>query len=282
MNSTTKRVLTTIIAPPLLFALVFFLPHASYLALGILAMLVTIGGAHEMKTLIHGAHGTTVGMPALLPALLPLAQWVQNHCLPHVEVTFFTFILLSIILCTVELVIGKKDSYAASITRVANELLILVYPGLLITFIQRILVFSASGELLILFFLLIFGNDIFAYVFGIWLGKNNRGWASVSPNKSIAGLVGGILSAVVLGGVFLFYVPGLSGLLTPIRGIALSLVTAIVANIGDLIESAFKRSAKMKDSGTLIPGRGGLLDSIDSMLVAAPVFHLLLVLFGVQ
>jgi len=282
MNSTIKRVLTTIIAPPLLFAMIFFLPHASYLALSILAILVTMGGAHEMKGLVHGAHGTTGGMPVFLPALLPLAQWVQNRYLPHVEVTYFTFILLAIILCTIELVKGKEDAYAASISRVANEIFVLFYPGLLITFIQRILVFRASGELLILFFLLIFGNDIFAYIFGIWLGKNNRGWASVSPNKSIAGLVGGILSAVVFGGLFVFYVPALSGTIPLFRAGMLSVLTAIIANVGDLIESAFKRSAKMKDSGTLIPGRGGLLDSIDSMLVAAPAFYLLLVIFGVQ
>lgn len=282
MNSTIKRVLTTIIAPPLLFALIFFLPHASYAALSVLAMLVAIGGAYELRNLANSAHGTTGGMPVAITALLPLAQWVQNRYLPRVEVTFFTFIILSLVLCGMELSKGKEDAYAASVLRLANGILILFYPGLLITFIQRITVFQTPGELLILFFLLIFGNDVFAYVFGIWLGKNNRGWASVSPNKSIAGLVGGILSAVVIGGLFVFFIPTLSGAISPPKAIVLSALTAIVANIGDLIESAFKRSAKMKDSGTLIPGRGGLLDSIDSMLVAAPIFYLLLAIFGVQ
>jgi phosphatidate cytidylyltransferase len=87
---------------------------------------------------------------------------------------------------------------------------------------------------------------------------------------------------VVLGGLFVFFVPALSTALSLPKAIILSVLTAVVANIGDLIESAFKRSAKMKDSGTLIPGRGGLLDSIDSMLVAAPIFYLLLAIFGVQ
>ena len=112
------------------------------------------------------------------------------------------FTILSLALCVMELCKGKEDAYAASILRLANGILILFYPGLLITFIQRITVFKTPGELLILFFLIIFGNDVFAYVFGMWLGKNNRGWASASPNKSIAGLVGGILSAVVIGGLF--------------------------------------------------------------------------------
>ena len=282
MNSTIKRVLTTIIAPPLLFALIFFLPHASYAALSVLAILVTIGGAYELRNLSNSAHGTTGGMPVVITAFLPLAQWVQNHWLPDVEVTFFMFTILSLTLCVMELSKGRDDAYAASILRLANGILILFYPGLLITFIQRITVFQAPGALLVLFFLIIFGNDIFAYVFGVWLGKNNRGWASVSPNKSIAGLVGGILSAVVLGGLFVFFVPALSTALSLPKAIILSVLTAVVANIGDLIESAFKRSAKMKDSGTLIPGRGGLLDSIDSMLVAAPVFYLLLAGFGVQ
>ncbi len=60
---------------------------------------------------------------------------------------------------------GRDDAYAASILRLANRILILFYPGLLITFIQRITVLQAPGALLVLFFLIIFSNDIFAYVF---------------------------------------------------------------------------------------------------------------------
>ena len=85
MNSTIKRVLTTIIAPPLLFALIFFLPHASYAALSVLAMLVAVGGSYELKSLANSAHGTTGGMPVVITALLPLAQWVQNLYLPTLK-----------------------------------------------------------------------------------------------------------------------------------------------------------------------------------------------------
>ena len=282
MNSTVKRVLTTAIAPPALFALILFLPHASYAAFSVLAILVTIGGAHELKALMKAAQGSVTRMPTVVSALLPLAQWIQHVYLPHLEVTFYTFVILCLVVCTLELTCGKKDSYNGSITRISGGVFILFYPGLLITFIQRVTVLHSPDLLLILFFLIIFGNDVFAYVFGMWLGKNNRGWADVSPNKSIAGLVGGILSAMILSTVLVLTIPALSALLTITQTLIISALTAIVANIGDLIESAFKRSAKMKDSGTLIPGRGGLLDSIDSMLIASPIFFLLLVAFGVQ
>jgi len=63
------------------------------------------------------------------------------------------------------------------------------------------------------------------------------------------------------------------------QALLLGFFTSVSANIGDLIESAYKRAAKVKDSGNIIPGRGGLLDSIDSMLASAPVYWLLLTLF---
>jgi phosphatidate cytidylyltransferase len=71
-------------------------------------------------------------------------------------------------------------------------------------------------------------------------------------------------------------VPELAATISIGEAIVLGLVISITANAGDLIESAFKRSAGLKDSGTIIPGRGGLLDSIDSTIVSAPAFLLLL------
>jgi len=127
--------------------------------------------------------------------------------------------------------------------------------------------------------LLIFGNDIFAFIFGMSFGRANKGFVKVSPNKSIAGFVGGTATTILLSVLFCFFVPGIKEQVSLIQAIILGLATSTAANIGDLIESAFKRSAHMKDSGNLIPGRGGLLDSIDSMLASAPVFWILLSLF---
>ncbi|MFA5698204.1 MAG: phosphatidate cytidylyltransferase [Sphaerochaeta sp.] len=281
MNSTMKRVLTSIIAPTALFSLIIFLPHASYLALSVLAILVALGGAHELRGLAQSALGSSIKLPIILPALLPVAQWLQINYFPTIELTYDVFIVLTLAVVTAELFIGKKDSYEHSLIRMASGVFILFYPGLLITFIQRITVFENATALLILFFLIIFGNDIFAYVFGMTLGKNNRGWASVSPNKSIAGLIGGILAAIIIGGAFAYFIPSLQKTLSLTNTLIISGVVAIAANIGDLVESAFKRSAKMKDSGSLIPGRGGLLDSIDSMLFAGPIFTLLLAILAV-
>ena len=132
---------------------------------------------------------------------------------------------------------------------------------------------------LLLFFLLVFGNDVFAFLFGMSLGKTNKGIIKVSPNKSVAGFLGGTLSTIALSVSFCLFYPGVKDLVSIPQALLLGLLTSASANIGDLIESAFKRAAKVKDSGNIIPGRGGLLDSIDSMLASAPVYWLLLVLF---
>lgn len=112
------------------------------------------------------------------------------------------------------------------------------------------------------------------------MGRSNKGIIKVSPNKSLAGFIGGgTLSAVVLAVLYCLFVPGIKEDISIWMAVVLGLATSSAANIGDLIESAFKRSAEVKDSGSLIPGRGGLLDSIDSMLASAPIFWLLLTLF---
>jgi phosphatidate cytidylyltransferase len=100
----------------------------------------------------------------------------------------------------------------------------------------------------------------------------------VSPNKTLVGFIGGFLGALALGYLYVAAVPDLLGRASLSHGIFF-LVIAVFGNLGDLLESALKRSAALKDSGSIIPGRGGVLDSIDSLLFSAPVYYYSIIIF---
>jgi phosphatidate cytidylyltransferase len=101
---------------------------------------------------------------------------------------------------------------------------------------------------------------------------------AASPNKSIAGFAGGLAASVGIVILAVIFIPAaFTSTMMPsiLAGTLLGLGAGIAATLGDLSESALKRSANVKDSGTLILGRGGALDSIDSIILAAPVYYLL-------
>ena len=129
-----------------------------------------------------------------------------------------------------------------------------------------------NGLLLLAIFIFIWVNDTGAYLVGSRWGKRRLA-PSISPKKSVEGSIGGLLlvllSAVVLR---LLLFPELSWLLI----LLIAAVVAIFGTIGDLFESSLKRRAGVKDSGKLIPGHGGILDRIDSLLLAVPAVYLLL------
>ena len=129
-----------------------------------------------------------------------------------------------------------------------------------------------NGLLLLAIFIFIWVNDTGAYLVGSRWGKRRLA-PSISPKKSVEGSIGGLLlvllSAVILR---LLLFPELSWL----RILLIAAVVAIFGTIGDLFESSLKRRAGVKDSGKLIPGHGGILDRIDSLLLAVPAVYLLL------
>ncbi len=116
--------------------------------------------------------------------------------------------------------------------------------------------------------------DSIAYVSGRTFPRG-RFFPHISPNKTMSGVVGGTIAAVVVAGALVWATGG-----GPIGGMVLGLVIAIAAQSGDLAESMLKRAAGAKDSGGLIPGHGGILDRVDSFLFAAPVMFGYLVLVG--
>ncbi len=278
MKGITKRLITAFVAIPLLIVLVVCLPHANYLAFCIFIMALAVLGSMEMHSLLSKDKEKLL-FTSYSGALLPLAQYVQFRYFPETELTFYTLMFLIGLTLFLEIFTGAKDNFAGTWERNSKTVLNIIYPGLFASFIIRLAFMQHAAWFILFFFLLVFSSDTFAYFFGMALGRNNKGVIKVSPNKSIAGFVGGLLVPAIFG--------SLSSVLFPevfaysiVDGFILGIGTAALGVVGDLIESSFKRSAEVKDSGTLIPGRGGILDSVDSIIMAAPVYVALLMFVG--
>lgn len=126
-------------------------------------------------------------------------------------------------------------------------------------------------DLLIWVFLVVWSTDIGAFFAGRGIGGPKLA-PSISPNKTIAGLIGGVISAAVLAGAWVYYV----GLPAPLLWIAVPF--AVAAQLGDLFESGLKRRAGVKDSGTWLPGHGGLLDRLDGLVPVAVLTAALMIM----
>lgn len=134
------------------------------------------------------------------------------------------------------------------------------------------------GPLLVLFVLVtVWLADTGGYFAGKRFGKHKLAVA-ISPNKTWEGVVGGQVLAIIWATGFYFAVGGLS--LNLLSWLALTAFIVMVSIVGDLLESVFKRSFNVKDSGQLLPGHGGMLDRIDSLLAAVPVFTASLIVLG--
>jgi phosphatidate cytidylyltransferase len=126
-----------------------------------------------------------------------------------------------------------------------------------------------EGEIVLSLALFIWTNDSFAYLVGKNFGKRKL-FESVSPKKTIEGFIGGIIFAIIAGVIISYYFE----MISMTHWIALSLIASVLGTIGDLVESKFKRQANIKDSGNIMPGHGGLLDRLDSLLFVAPFVYL--------
>ena len=280
MGSLKQRILTAVVAIPLLIVIVVFLPHLDHLAFCVLIMLITLLGSIEMHTLLS-KDKEKLPITSYGGVLLPLAQYVQFRYFPDIELTFYTLMFLIGLTLFMEVFTGAKDNFHNTWERNSKSVLNIIYPGLFASFVIRIAFIHNAAWYILFFFLLVFGSDTFAYFFGIAFGKNNKGIIKVSPNKSVAGFIGGILVPAIFGLLSAYIFPEIFSY-TIFEGFLLGGVTAALAAAGDLIESSFKRSAEVKDSGTIVPGRGGILDSVDSIVMAAPVYvAILTVILGI-
>lgn len=159
----------------------------------------------------------------------------------------------------------KSPTPIANIGSTLMGMLYVAFPLSLLILIPALLGNGVWNPWIVIFYIfIIWANDVFAYLFGITLGRH-RLFERISPKKSWEGFFGGLLGAMAMG-----YVASLVLEADAMTWIGLALVAAIAGVFGDLVESLFKRSVDLKDSGNFIPGHGGWLDRFDALIFSAP------------
>jgi phosphatidate cytidylyltransferase len=265
LNATAfgQRVITAIFFGIALLVPLFIGKITGFIILGLLSLLtileyLQLQGLRNRRLIV----ATTLSM--IMYAGLALTTLQRGITQP---VRFATYLAIAFCLLLLYRLYRREDPFDFRFQVLPATLYIAVPVALLYA------IANWSGEYrprwLVVILLFVWINDILAYMVGKSLGKHPFS-RHVSPNKTwegtLAGWIGCILMAVLLRQIF--------EILTLPQWILLGLLTGIASSLGDLIESLFKRKKGIKDSGTFLPGHGGFLDRIDSLLFAAPFIAL--------
>mgnify|MGYP002625150196 CR=1 FL=1 len=306
-----SRLLIFIFGLPAVLAVVF-IPGAHHLALHLLICVCSYVAANELYN-IFSTKVKLYPRPFVLccATVIPLVAAIYEIFIherldntygdsimfgyPFILREGITFSMMVVFLLMLAMEVVTAKTFEQSLVRMAAGLFIVIYTGFLFSFVSRMTYMrwsngidsfrDASTPIIAVFLLMVFLCDSCAWFFGVLFGKNNRGFIKASPNKSIIGFIGGFVGSMGAGVLGYILWPWLFGLkreavaISVVRIMAVGIVIAFAAIVGDLTESIFKRSAGVKDSGHIILGRGGLLDSVDSILMAAPIYYLLVSAF---
>ncbi len=275
MKKLIERLLLFFVGLPLFIISVFFIPQYNYIVMHIELLVFTSLAILEMRTLIsQKLQVHSIAISLVIGLLIPLASFLYAVFGLPFRIITFSIAITTIMILFIEFLFTFSGEFEKSIERVASSFILMIYPGYLAMYLSIMTVWQNAGIILSIFFLMVFGCDSLAWFFGMLLGKNNRGIIPASPKKSLMGFFGGYIGTIGIGiGGFYMFPQVFSGSIW--KMILLGFMTATAAVVGDIIESVLKRSAGIKDSGKLIPGRGGVLDSLDSILLAAPVYYIL-------
>lgn len=252
-----QRLITTLILVPLVLLAIFF---GNPWFLGSIVLLILIAAGRECWQLIPLEYSAT---QVIFLLLLVLATWICGYLFSY---------WISIGLIVWVFVIVAIWSFPASQTFWGYPFIIAsVFLLLLPLFVQSLihLYYLPQGKSLVVFVLfLIWAADIGAYLAGKKFGKHKL-IPQVSPGKSWEGVVGGFIFAMLIAtGGYFYFSP-----LSMIMWYTLAIFTVIISIFGDLFESVLKRRSHLKDTGSILPGHGGILDRLDSLIAALPLFY---------
>jgi phosphatidate cytidylyltransferase len=255
-----KKIWTAmIIVPPVIFLIALGPP----IVLTLMVLLATFFGLREFYnlTLPHSKwveRWAGMGLGLILSIIISYGD--SKIALPF-------FVLLLLLLCI--LFMGTSQNLSSTISNMGIMFFGIFYVGFLLSHVSLIRNMVDGKQWVLFLIATVWAGDISAFLSGSLFGRHKL-YPKISPNKTYEGLAGGIVGSVIVALSFtLLFIPQLGKGLC----IFLAIGLGVLGQLGDFTESMLKRSAQVKDSGSLIPGHGGMLDRLDSFLFSAPFLH---------
>ncbi|WP_314185738.1 phosphatidate cytidylyltransferase [Aggregatibacter kilianii] len=233
-----------------------------------LFFVISFMALREFLSLLYIRRGDHLALAACFYVILPI-QYILVAIDWFSMFTIFIPVYGFLFLPILSALLGDTAHFLDRSTKVQWALMISVF---CISHIPAILTLDIEGfedkKLLLMIFLILVvqSSDVLQYVWGKLFGKHKIA-PKLSPSKTVEGFVGGVVSASVLGGLLYWLTP-----FNPVQAVLMSLLICLMGFLGGLVMSAMKRSMGVKDWGNMISGHGGMLDRMDSLCFAAPIF----------
>ncbi|MGD0892320.1 MAG: phosphatidate cytidylyltransferase [Terracidiphilus sp.] len=267
-----KRILTAVVLIPLVLLIVFLGP--SWLVTLAVAAVAALAGWEYLGLAEHaGAKPSRIAVVVAIVALITARLAVETfEWLHRTEIVFGILGLALLLYCTFRSPVERVMADAST------AIFCLLYVGLTFTALPALREESNGPSLLLFLLCVVWAGDIAALYIGRAWGRHKLA-PTLSPNKSWEGAVGSLAGSLLATGGLLALATWVASLNSARLSypeetwywMVLAVLVNVAAQVGDLAESALKRSVGVKDSGTLLPGHGGVLDRIDALLLAAPV-----------
>jgi phosphatidate cytidylyltransferase len=262
-----KRILTAaVVLPILLFSIWTETPYF-FVALAAVATILALGEFYNLAA--------KIGCPTQ-PALGFVAALIVIACFLLERAEWIVAVIAALMMSSLALALTRPDQIKKSLVTVAATVAGVVYVAVLAGCLVGVRMMPAqpltprlSSKLLMMFFAMVIFADTGAYYTGRLLGRHKLA-PRISPGKTIEGLVGGLIAAIAAGPLsrLLFFHE-----ISIVHAVVIGALIGVLGPVGDLSESMLKRGAGVKDSGTLLPGHGGVLDRVDSILFCAPLLY---------
>jgi phosphatidate cytidylyltransferase len=284
-----QRIITALILAPAAIAAIFYLSLPSFAALLLIVMAI---GAWEWGPLMGFASKPRRLAFAIVTSLLIAALWymlpIQNlwyapkELLANVNLILWVAVAWWLVSAALTFLYPRYSTFWSSHRSVRGLFgWLTLVPTWLAFVVLRSSEYSTDiyhgAQLLMFLFLMVWSADVGAYFVGKSIGKNKL-MPNVSPGKTIEGFLGGVIFAcimVTIAGYFIGWTTAQYQVVLPV-----TVLITTISVLGDLNESMFKRQAGIKDSGSILPGHGGILDRIDSLTATAPIYALCYAMLG--
>ncbi|MDW8852959.1 phosphatidate cytidylyltransferase [Flavobacterium sp. MMLR14_040] len=286
MNETLKRTISGAVYIALLLTSILFSTESFIILFGIFLVIAT----YEFCNLVKINKYFAILFVSLFYSTVSLISFYRTETESYISKILkentiltvntdklFSVLLIITLIISIKCIVFLFDD-TQIISKVSKYIYLIGYIMLPFLFIVKISfgIAAYNPKIIIGLFILIWTNDTFAYLVGKSIGKHKL-FERISPKKTIEGFFGGVVFAAFAGFLISkFYIqptPEFSNKSILIWMI-IALIVSVFGTIGDLIESKFKRIAGVKDSGSIMPGHGGVLDRLDSVIFVAPVIYL--------